>query len=304
MRLKLRPLLAFLFTLLAIALAWTITAAGAAVTLTHVHGLSYSADGTRLFIPSHHGLAVYADGRWTKADGPQHDYMGFSATRGALYSSGHPAPGSGLTNPFGLIKSVDGGKTWQKLGLEGESDFHTLATSYETNAVYVLNHQPNSRMSEAGIYSTRNDGMSWQRAAARGLRGKLISLAVHPRDPKIVAAGTSEGLYVSTDAAANFEQRLGGAQVLALSFDLDGQHLWLGSHSGKTASLARIALKPGAKPESRPLPALADDAVAYIAQNPARRDEIAIATFKRSVFLSGDGGRAWKQVAKEGTGAD
>ena len=29
------------------------------VTLTHVHGLSYSADGKRLMIPSHHGLAVY-----------------------------------------------------------------------------------------------------------------------------------------------------------------------------------------------------------------------------------------------------
>lgn len=303
MQLKLRPVLTFLFTLLAIALAWTVLVADAAVTLTHVHGLSYSADGKRLFIPSHRGLAAYADGRWTKANGPLHDYMGFSATRNALYSSGHPAPDSGLTNPFGLIKSLDGGKTWRKLGLEGESDFHTLATSYETNAVYVLNHQPNSRMSEPGIYSTRNDGMSWQKAGGRGLRGKLIALAVHPRDPKIVAAGTSEGLYLSTDGAGNFQQLLGGAQVLALSFDLDGQHLWLGSHAGKTARLAKIALKPGATPESRPLPALADDAVAYVAQNPARRDEIAIATFKRSVFLSGDGGRSWKQIAKEGDGA-
>src|SRR5207302_9403075 len=62
------------------------------VTLVHVHGLAYSADGKRLMIPSHHGLAVYENGKWSKAPGPQHDYMGFSATANYIYSSGHPAP--------------------------------------------------------------------------------------------------------------------------------------------------------------------------------------------------------------------
>ncbi|MEO6971967.1 MAG: glycosyl hydrolase, partial [Rhodoferax sp.] len=135
------------------------------VTLTHVHGLSFSADGKQLMIPSHQGLALYQGGHWSKAAGPQHDYMGFAATRDSLYSSGHPAPASGLTNPFGLIKSRDGGKSWHKLGLEGESDFHTLATSYATNAVYVINYQRNSRMDGAGLFFTRNDGLKWQRAA-------------------------------------------------------------------------------------------------------------------------------------------
>ena len=49
------------------------------------------------------------------------------------------------------------------------------------------------------------------------------------------------------------------------------------------------------------LPPLTKDAVAYIAQNPARRDELAIATFRRSVFLSADHGRTWRQIATEGT---
>src|SRR3989449_3807605 len=56
------------------------------VTLMHVHGLSYSGDGKRLMIPSHHGVAVYENGKWSKAPGPQHDYMGFSATSKHLYS--------------------------------------------------------------------------------------------------------------------------------------------------------------------------------------------------------------------------
>ena len=296
-----RAWLAALFVGLTAGAAVTTACAGEAVTLTHVHGLSFSADGQQLLIPSHHGLAVYADGRWSKAAGPAHDYMGYSATRDALYSSGHPAPGSGMTNPFGLIKSRDGGKTWQQLGLTGESDFHLLATGYQTNAVYVFNHAPNSRMSQPGIHFTLNDGLKWQRAAAQGLGPKVGSLAVHPADAKVVAVGTDDGLYLSRDSAGSFERLVGGMRVLAACFDLDGQQLWFSSHAGQ-AGLARIALKPGAKAEAVPLPAMTEDAVAYIAQNPVRRTEIAIATFKRNVFLSKDQGRTWTQIAKDGAG--
>jgi len=273
--------------------------AGEAITLTHVHGLSYSADGARIMIPSHHGLAVYENGRWSKAAGPAHDYMGFSATRDALYSSGHPAPGTGLANPFGLIKSGDGGKTWKKLGFEGESDFHLLATSYAANAVYVVNHRPNSRMSQPGIYYTNNDGLAWTRAAAHGLDGEPKSLAVHTSDAGVVAAGTANGLYLSRDSARTFERLVTGPQVLAASFDLDGQHLWFSAYAGKPA-LMRIALAASAKPQALPIPPMPGDAVAYISQNPARRGEIAIATFNRSVFLSKDQGRTWTSIAQNG----
>lgn len=274
--------------------------AGEAVMLTHVHGLSYSADGAQLLIPSHHGLAVYQGGRWSKAAGPAHDYMGFSATRDTLYSSGHPAPGSGLTNPFGLIKSRDGGKSWQKLGLEGESDFHTLATSYATNAVYVVNQGPNSRMREAGIHYTLNDGLQWQRADAKGLPAKLNGLAVHPTNARVVAAGGDDGLYLSRNSAGSFERLVSGKKVLAASFDLNGEQLWFGTYSGEPA-LFRISLKAGSKAEEVKLPALTKDAVAYVAQNPARHGEMAIATFKRSVYLSKDQGSTWTQIAREGS---
>lgn len=298
---SLRPIVALAASLLFATVA--ATAAHATVTLTHVHGLSYSADGKQLVIPSHDGLAVFADGRWTKAAGPAHDYMGFSATRDAIYSSGHPAPGSGLTNPFGLIKSRDGGKTWQKLGLEGEADFHTMATGYGSKAVYVINHQPNSRMRKPGIYYTLTDGLKWERADARGLGAKLNALAVHPASAKVVAAGADDGLYLSRDFAASFTPLVSGTRVLAQTFDLDGQHLWFSAYAGK-ATLAKVALKSGAKPENRSLPVLVKDAVAYIAQNPVRRDEMAIATFNRSVFISQDQGRTWTQIAKEGGGVE
>src|SRR2546428_4375170 len=178
--------------------------AAAQVMLMHVHGLAYSPDGKRLMIPSHNGLAVYENGKWSKAPGPQHDYMGFSATGKNLYSSGHPAPGSGVVNPFGLLRSRDGGKTWEKLGLEGESDFHLLATGWNTNAVYVWNPAPSSRMKRPGLHYTLTDGLVGNSARVSGLEGDPRALAVHPDDAAIVAVATSSDVFLSRDSGERF----------------------------------------------------------------------------------------------------
>lgn len=271
--------------------------AHAQVTLTHVHGLAYSADGKRLMIPSHHGLAVYENGKWTKAPGPQHDYMGFSATAKHIYSSGHPAPGSGLVNPFGLLRSRDGGKTWDKLGLEGESDFHAMGTSWNTDAVYVWNSEPNSWMKQTGLHYTLNDGLAWKRARASGLDGDLHAIAVHPDDAATVAVATSNGVFLSRNSGERFAA-LAKGQGLSVFFDLDGKHLWYGTFDGRP-HLVRAALGGGQRSETK-LPPLEKDAVAYMAQNPKARNEYAIATFKRSVYLSKDEGRNWTQIADQG----
>lgn len=271
---------------------------GQGVTLTHVHGLAYSADGKRLMIPSHHGLAVYDNGKWSKGSGLQHDYMGFAATAKHLYSSGHPAPGSGLVNPLGLIRSRDGGKTWDQLGLEGETDFHLLATSWNTNAVYVWNPAPNSRMARAGLHYTVNEGFVWKRASAAGIEGEPRALAVHPDNATIVAVAASGGLYLSTDSGERFSRSAGNGEGLAAFFDLDGKHVWYAAFAGRP-TLARVPLK-GGRPLQAALPALANDAVAYIAQNPVRRLEYAIATFERSVFVSKDAGQSWMHIAERG----
>ena len=270
------------------------------VTLTHVHGLAYSADGKKIYIPSHHGLAIYSEGKWSKAPGPQHDYMGFSATRDGFYSSGHPAPGSGLVNPFGVIRSTDAGQTWTRLGLEGETDFHVLATSYGTNAIYVYNPAPNSKMKSPGLYYTLNNGFMWKRAQAQGFSGEPSSLAVHPSDPKVVVIASKSGFYLSTDSGDTFRAISQGAQALAAFFDLDGEHLWLSSYAGAPA-LARANIKTGTKNDVI-LPPLTRDAVSYVAQNPVSKNEYTVATFERNVFMTKDGGKTWQQIARQGNG--
>jgi len=281
-------------------MAAPIANAQSAVTLHHVHGLAYSADGKQLMVPSHHGLAIYREGRWSKAPGPQHDYMGYAATKTHVYSSGHPAQGSGLKNPFGLIRSKDGGATWDKLALEGESDFHLLAVSWNMNAVYVWNSERNSRMSSPGLYYTLNEGFTWQRVAAAGLSGEPRALAVHPADAKTIAVAASSGIYLSNDSGANFRPVTRGDQGLAVFFALDGREFWHSAYAG-VPRLTRVDLA-GGKASAVALPPLRDDAVAYIAQNAANPKEFAIATFERSVYISTDAGKTWKQIADRGRG--
>ncbi|MDQ8733959.1 hypothetical protein [Paenibacillus sp. LHD-38] len=45
-----------------------------------------------------------------------------------------------------------------------------------------------------------------------------------------------------------------------------------------------------------------DDAVSYMAQNPKDANEIAVATFKKDVYLSKDLGLNWTKIADKGNG--
>jgi hypothetical protein len=268
------------------------------VNLMHVHGLAYSPEGKYLYIPSHLGLAVYDHESWSKAPGYMHDYMGFVGTKDAFYTSGHPAMGSGFVNPFGLMKSVNGGQTWEKLGMEGETDFHNVAASYNTNAIYVFNPAPNSKMKSAGLYSTTDDGKTWRKAAAKGLNSEPFTVAVHPDEPNKVAIAATDGLYVSEDGGDTFRRVVPGNPVTAVHYDLDGKRIWFATNNGGS-QLHVYDLVTG-KDVTVGLPAGESDPIGYIAQNPANTDEYAMATFARDVYLSQDSGKTWKAIAREG----
>ena len=120
----------------------------------------------------------------------------------------------------------------------------------------------------------------------------------HPNDPKTVAIATSSGIYLSRDSGERFAALARGVQGLSVFFDLNGKDLLYGAYDGRPV-LARAALGP-AKPRELSLPPLRNDAVAYVAQNPANRAEYAIATFERSVYLSRDAGGSWAMIAERG----
>lgn len=264
--------------------------------LFHVHGLAFSSDGKVLLVPSHFGLSVFRDGSWSEANGPIHDFAGFAVARGVIYASGHPPPGTSLPDPLGLVKSTDGGGTWQVLALGGEIDFHVIAAGYRSNAIYVLNAQPVPAMPAPGVYLTRDEGRAWRRSAARGLEGEILALAAHPLEAKTVAAATNRGLYLSRDAGERFT-RVAGKAATGVAFDPDGKYLYYALAT--SSKLVSVPLERGARIEVG-LPRIGLDFVTHIAPSPVDDRVLALATRGRSIYISNDRGSTWRQIAKRG----
>jgi hypothetical protein len=96
----------------------------------HVHGIARNPADSQIYLATHDGLfRIHRDGPPIRI-GPVIDLMGFAvAGPNHFYASGHPGPGVKLPNPVGLLESRDGGQTWTPLSRQGQSDFHSLASS-------------------------------------------------------------------------------------------------------------------------------------------------------------------------------
>lgn len=281
-------------------LAWSFVAnVGLAQSLrSHVHGLAYAVDGRALLIASHGGLVAYRNGQWRQTGDGTYDLIGLSVTKDAIYSSGHGPSDRAVGDPIGLVKSTDGGKTWQRLTLAGEAEFHVMDVSFESGAIYVVNVAANSQMPRPGVYFSRDDGTSWKRCAAAGLGTPIIRIAAHPISPSMVAVATESGIYISQNFGEAFH-RIGPSEpVSAITFDVTGEHIFFAL--GEPYRLLRISLDGTANFELS-LPELEEtEFVKFIAQRRSNLQQIAIATRRKNVFLSDDGGATWKHVMRYG----
>jgi hypothetical protein len=179
--------------------------AGSGLPSAHIHGLTVSGDTSKVLLATHDGLFDVTTQPASKIGGTN-DLMGFTAGKdpGVFYASGHPGEGSDLPNPLGLIKSVDGGKTWEQLSRQGESDFHALTTT------------------KSGIVAF--DGTLWTSPTGNAKTWQSVKadfapafLAGHP-DSDTVLATTPKGLQRSTDGGATWNLVKSGPVIQFAAF--------------------------------------------------------------------------------------
>ncbi len=163
----------------------------------HVHGLSVSSSG-QVLLATHDGLFDVTTRQANKI-GATNDLMGFTAGSepGEFYASGHPGPGSTLPNPMGLIKSVDGGQSWEQLSRQGESDFHAMTATKSGIVAFD------------GAMLTSPDGRTWTPAAADFAPANLAGSP----DSDTVLATAQDGPRRSADGGRTWT-RLEGAPVI------------------------------------------------------------------------------------------
>ena len=227
------------------------SAAASGLPSSHVHGLSVNRETSQVLLATHEGLFDVTKSPATQI-GETNDLMGFTAAadQGVFYASGHPGPGSDLPNPMGLIKSVDGGKTWGQLSRQGESDFHALATTKSGIVAYD------------GTLRTSPDGKTWADVPA----GFVPAVLAGTPESDTVLATTRDGLQRSTDGGktwalvpsapiVQFVAFAGGTEVIgvepggAVHYSADAGSTWIQTGSIKQQVQTITAVK---SPEGKP----------------------------------------------------
>ncbi len=185
----------------------------------HIHGLGIDPEHRNILYIAAHG-DFYQSVNWSlpvKVDEKRADYMAFNAPysqRSPLYASGHPATGGNT----GLIKSTDGGKTWQQVAtvLDPPVDFHAMSVT-KADPNIIIGFDSEGR----GLFKTVDAGKNWQTLQ---FPDYIASLAISPTDSNVVFAGTGKGIYQSNDGANTWTKidQYKGLLIFALTFDENG----------------------------------------------------------------------------------
>ncbi len=149
----------------------------------------------------------------------------------------------------GVYKSIDGGRTFLHVGLEGTEHIGRIVV-HPRNAdlVYVAAQGALYSANDVrGLYRTRNGGTSWQRIHHLGADTGFVDVALDPQDPDTVYAasyerrrrawnfvegGQGSRLWKSTDGGTTWEQLRGGLPEGVLGrigldvFQGDGRELY------------------------------------------------------------------------------
>ncbi len=137
--------------------------------------------------------------------------------------------GEGLQRPDlstgdGIYKSLDGGKTWQHLGLrDGQQIPAILVDPADPDRVFVavLGH-PYGPNQERGVFRSTDGGKSWEKVLYKDENTGAVALAFDPKDSRVVYAvlwasrqgpwenavwqGSGSGLYKSVDGGRTWRQ--------------------------------------------------------------------------------------------------
>lgn len=184
----------------------------------HVHGIGVDpTDSSILYIATHGDFYQSRSGAPpVKVDKIRADYMAFNASHdkdSPLYASGHPSSGGNT----GLIKSTDGGMTWQQVAkvLEPAVDFHAMTLS-KSDPNLILGFDSGGR----GLFKTIDAGNTWENLEYPEY---ISALAISPNDSQLIFAGTGNGIFKSNDMGITWNHiAYEGLIISAMSFDDQG----------------------------------------------------------------------------------
>lgn len=245
--------------------------------VVHVHGLGVDPGDGTLYAATHSGLfRLPEQGRASRVANRAQDTMGFSITGpGQFIGSGHPDDREDDVRPplLGLIASDDAGRTWDRLSLHGESDFHALHAAH--GLVYGYD-------ATSATFMVSSDRKQWDRRA----RLEMADFAVSPTDPETVLATTARGLARSVDGGRTFAPVAGAPVLVVLTWAPQGQ-LYGVMPDGTVQRSADGGTTWGARGS------VAEQPEAITVDTRGGEEVLYVAAARRGVLSSRDGGRTF-----------
>jgi photosystem II stability/assembly factor-like uncharacterized protein len=137
--------------------------------------------------------------------------------------TGEGNPRNSLNTGNGIYKSLDGGKTWNRMGLENTKTIHRIIIHRDNPDVVFAAAlgSPWGPNPDRGVFKTTDGGKSWKKVLyVNDLTGAadmvtdpnnpnklLVAMWEHKRDPWFFnSGGKGSGMYISYDAGESFKK--------------------------------------------------------------------------------------------------
>jgi photosystem II stability/assembly factor-like uncharacterized protein len=238
--------------------------------VSHIHHVKVIEN--KVLVLTHEGLYELVGKNDMKLIGKDRiDVMGFTSLGKLLFASGHPAIGSKMPNPIGLVKSLDGGLTWKSVSLVGKVDFHFLEGA--GSDLYGADSQTGKLM-----YSS-DSGKTWKDLGENtftdiAVSPKMSGMAIAIKDSELLL---TEQAFKSTTKIKNtlkitqIEWRKSGL------YGLGGSSLYKSTNSGKTwTKLSTFKGVPGILSAS---------------------DQMMLVTVGSDIYTSNNEGKSFKKIS-------
>ena len=301
-------------------------------------GIFKSVDGGKTWVKKENGIANISQGitfrGFTVDPRPRYSDTVYAAAEISSYAwtvSSKVLTGRSFDLTMGIVyKTIDGGNNWQEIWRGNNLARYVFVDPKDPQVIYistgifdreaantdVLKKEPGG----VGVVRSRDGGKTWRALGRRnGLNNLYVgSLFMHPRDPRILLAGTGNnswlddgGVYLTHDGGDHWDQTLeanatGGESITAVEFAISNPKI---AYAGGNRAIYRSE-DGGRRWQQRTPgqwswgpPGIRAGWPIDLQVDPRDPDRLFANNYGGGNFLSEDGGRTWVDASHGYTGA-